>query len=106
MLVQYGLTTDNTRSISGAREIEYLGSRAFWIARNASSAGFQHTEVTHAPLRRVAAHQHHAIARLDTFARQKACHTRRQLANVGVRVLLLAAVALDAHRHSRRMSLR
>src|SRR5687768_18182111 len=105
MLVENGFATDHSRGITRASEIENLPGGTFRIAGDAGGARLQHAEVTHAPLRRVAAHQHDAIALLDAFAGEEPGSARRELAQIGVGVLLLAAVAFDAHCDSGRVTL-
>src|SRR6185369_14591344 len=105
MLVENRFAADHARCIPCAREVEDLSRRTFRITRDACRAGFEHTEITHAPLRRVAAYQHDAVAVLDSLAREKSRHARRQLAQIRIRVLFLTPIALDAHRDPRRMTL-
>src|ERR1044071_2139638 len=106
MLVENRFAADHARRISGAREVQDLSRRTFRIAGNARCARFEHTEITHAPLRRVAADQHDTVAMLDALGCEKSGNTRRKLAQVRIRVLFLAPIALDAHRDSGRMTLR
>src|SRR6185369_13648034 len=105
MLFEHSFTTDHSRCISGACKVENFVSRALWIARDTSRAGLQHAEITHAPLGCVAADEHHAIARLDALAGEKSSRARCQFTQVGIRVLLVATIAFDAHRHSCLMTL-
>src|ERR1043165_7093277 len=71
------LARDDAGGVSGAREVENLARRTFWIARDARRAGLQDAEVSPAPLGRVRTHEHHAIALLDSLACKKAGHARR-----------------------------
>src|SRR6185436_8867306 len=97
MIVEHGFTTDDSRSITGSCEVENLRRRAFGIAWNTSGARFQHAEVSHTPFGFVATHEHHAVALLDSLARKETGDACCELAQIGVRVLLLAPVALDTH---------
>src|SRR6185503_5409130 len=106
MIVDDGFATDDSRGVSCSREIEDLSRRALGVARNAGGAGFQHAEVSHAPLGRVAAYQHDAIAGFDAFAREKSRDACREFTQISVGVLFLVPVTLDAHCDSRRVSLR
>ena len=90
MIVDDRLACDDSGGIAGAREVENLGSGTFGIARDARRAGLQHAEIRHAPLGRVAADQHHAIALLDALAGEESGDARGQLAQIGVGVLFLA----------------
>src|SRR5689334_17265477 len=65
------LAGDDAGGVSGAREVENLARRTFGIAGNAGRAGFQDAEVRHAPLGRVRADEHHAIALFDSLACEK-----------------------------------
>src|SRR4029078_12454031 len=106
MFAENGFAADHARRISCAREVENLSGRTFRIARNARRARFEDAEIAHATLGRVAADQHDAGAALDALAREKSGDARRKLAQIGVRVLLLSPVALDAHCDSGRVTLR
>ncbi len=79
--------------------------RTFRIARDAGRAGLQHAEIGHAPLGRVVADQHDAIAVLDALAREEAGNARGEFTQIGIGVLFLAPIALDAHRDARCMAL-
>src|ERR1051325_3878118 len=105
MLVEDGFATNHSRGVAGASEIENLVRGTFGIAGNTGGAGLQHAEITHAPLRRVTTDQHDAIALLDAFAGEKSRSARRELTQISVGVLLLAAIALDAHGNSGRVTL-
>src|SRR5215204_6475959 len=96
---------DNAGSISRAREVENLVSRAFRITRDAGGARFEHAEIAHAPFGCIAADQHDAIALLDALACEKSGDPRGELAQVSIRVLFLAPVTFDAHRDSRFVTL-
>src|SRR5215212_958486 len=99
MVVDDGLAANDPCSISCASKVENLVRGTFGIAGNASGAGFQHAEISHTPFRRVAADEQYAVTRFNALAGEKAGYSRGQFAKVGVSVLLLASIALDAHRH-------
>src|SRR5687767_12905026 len=105
MIVHDGLAGDDARGVAGARESENFGGRTFRIARDASRACFQHAEIRHAPFGCVAADEHDTIALLDSLAGEKTGDPGSELAEIRVGILLLPAVAFDAHRHARRVTL-
>ncbi len=105
MLFENSLAANHPRCISGACKVKNLVTRTLRIARNTSRTGLQHAEITHAPLGRITADEHHAITRLDAFAGKKSSRARRQFTQVSIRVLLLTPVAFDPHRDSRLVTL-
>src|SRR5687767_5006202 len=105
MIVENSFATDDSGCVSGPREVENLHGRAFRIAWDTRGACLQHAEVSHAPFGRVAADEHHAVAMLNAFARKKSSDARREFAQVGIGVLLLAPISLDTHRDTSRVAL-
>ena len=93
------------RRVAGAGKGNQVVDGAFRIDGYASGARFEDAKVSHAPLRRILADQHHAITGFDTLAGKKSGRPQRQLAHVGIGVLLLAAVTLDAHSDAGGMTL-
>src|SRR5262245_4819170 len=95
----------NSSGITCPREVNNLAGRTLRIDRNAGSSCFQSAEVSHAPFGCIVTHQHQAIAMLDALTGKESCCSQRELTHISVGVLLLASIALDAHRHTRRVSL-
>ena len=95
----------NARCFTGARKVHQLFGGTFRIDRDARRACLEYAEISHAPLGRVVAEEHHAIAVLDCMAGKESRGPGRQLAQIRIGVLFFMAVAFDPHRHARLVSL-
>src|SRR6185503_10904846 len=105
MLFEEPGADDNGGSFSGAGKVDDFIRRALSVNRDAGGPRFQSSEISHAPLGRVVTEKNHAIAGLDAVAGEKCSGARRELAQIGVRILLFASITLDAHGDARRMTL-
>src|SRR5215475_13201116 len=90
--------------IAGSSKVDDFFGRTFRINRNTAGAGLQNAKVSHAPLRSIVAKEHYSIARLNSFINQESGSTSRELTQIGIGVLFLASIPLDAHCHASRMS--
>ena len=119
MLLSQLLAQHNRRRVAGASEVHNLVSRAFRIDGNTRGAGFEHAEVGHAPFGRVVTEEHHAVAGAHACAGEESGGAGRKFVQVcvgvlvllplrekiGIRVLLFATIALNAHGDAGRVTL-